>query len=90
MRNFSLAVMTVLATGLAILADTAPAKAYDYPWCIQGRSRGYPGECAYQTYEQCMASASGRDAYCGVNPRVAFNRARRGMPVYPADPYRQW
>ncbi|MGE5158152.1 MAG: DUF3551 domain-containing protein [Gemmatimonas sp.] len=82
-------VMTAFAAGFAIFANTAPAKAYDYPWCIQGRGWGYPGECSYQTYGQCMASASGRDVYCGINPRVAFNRAYRGHPHYRV-PYREW
>jgi hypothetical protein len=27
-----------------------------------------------------MASASGRAAYCNVNPRVAFGQQRRGRP----------
>ncbi|WP_407177594.1 DUF3551 domain-containing protein [Bradyrhizobium sp. STM 3562] len=77
MRKFGFAVMTVLAAGFGTLLDPAPARAaYDYPWCIQGRDWGYPGECSYQTYEQCMASASGRNVYCGINPRVAFDRAR--------------
>ena len=49
--------------------------------CLQGRGVGIPGECAYSTYNQCMASASGRAAYCNVNPRVAFGEQRR-MRVY--------
>jgi len=36
MRKFGLAMMTVLATGLAIFGNAAPANARDYPWCIQG------------------------------------------------------
>lgn len=89
MRKLGFAVITMLAAGSAIVANPAPARAYDYPWCVQGRGWGYPGECAYQTYGQCMASASGRDVYCGVNPRVAFNRARRGRPPY-RGPHPHW
>ena len=60
--------------GRAWTADTgsAPAAAYDYPYCLQGRGVGIPGDCSYQTYAQCMASASGRALYCNINPRVAF------------------
>lgn len=89
MPKFGLAVMTVLAAGAASFANPAPAKAYDYPWCIQGGGWGYPGECSYQTYEQCMATASGRFVACGINPRFAFNRAHRGPSPY-WGPYHQW
>ena len=79
MRKLVLAMMALAAAGAANLATSAPAAAYDYPWCVQGRDTGIPGDCSYQTYAQCMASASGRFAYCNVNPRVAFGRLpRRG------------
>jgi len=63
-------------------ATPASAGGYDYPWCVQGRGIGYPGDCSYHTFEQCRASASGRSAGCGINPRVAFGSARRGPTVY--------
>lgn len=80
MRKLILAVMAVTAAGAATLATSAPAAAHDYPWCVQGKGVGYPGDCSYTSYAQCMASASGRQAYCGVNPRVAYGqqRDRRG------------
>ncbi len=71
--------------GIALVSGggaTPAAAGYDYPWCVQGRGVGYPGDCSYQTFEQCRASASGRAAGCGVNPRVAFDPARRGPAVY--------
>jgi hypothetical protein len=89
MRRLVLMTMTVLATGFATFASSEPAKAYDYPWCTQGRGPGYPGDCSYRSYAQCMASASGRDLYCGVNPRFAFAQEPRGRRVY-RDPYPQW
>jgi hypothetical protein len=72
MRKTILAVMTVLAAGTASLVGSAQAAAYDYPYCLQGRGVGIPGDCSYPTYEACMASASGRALYCNINPRVAF------------------
>jgi hypothetical protein len=78
MRNAMLAILTLLAAGAATIAGTAPAAAYDYAWCVQGRGVGIPGDCSYQTYGQCMASASGRGLYCNINPRVAFGRQQRG------------
>ena len=76
MRNATLAVLALLAAGSATLAGSGPAAAYDYPWCAQGRGVGIPGECSYQTYAQCMASASGRGLWCDVNPRAVFARKR--------------
>jgi hypothetical protein len=81
MRKLMLALLTLMAAGAATFAGSAPAAAYDYPWCAQGRGFGIPGDCSYQTYAQCMASASGRNLYCNVNPRVAFGQQpRRGRP----------
>ncbi|WOH69916.1 DUF3551 domain-containing protein [Bradyrhizobium sp. BWA-3-5] len=65
-----------------MLAVAAAAPATAYPWCVQGRDMGYPGDCSYETYEQCLASASGRVAFCGINPRVAFRAPRAVVPAY--------
>ena len=90
MRQLILAMMAVTAAGAATLATSAPAAAYDYPWCVQGRGVGYPGDCSYTSRAQCMASASGRLASCGVNPRVAFGQQQqpRGRRTYQYDYYR--
>jgi Protein of unknown function (DUF3551) len=80
MRKTMLGLMTVLAAGAASVAGPAPAAAYDYPYCLQGRGIGIPGECAYRSYAECMASASGRALYCNINPRVAFGQQRRARP----------
>ena len=45
-------------------------------YCLQGRIWGYPGNCQFSTYQQCMATASGTDAYCGENPIYLFERQR--------------
>jgi hypothetical protein len=89
MRKLGFVVVAMLATGFATFASSMPAKAGDYPWCTQGRSVGYPGDCSYQTYAQCMASASGRNLYCGINPRFAFAQELRGRRVH-RNPYPQW
>ncbi len=90
MRKLVLAAMALTAAGAAMLATSAPAAAHDYPWCVAGRDMGYPGDCSYASYNQCLASASGRNAYCSANPRVAYGapvppRGRRG---YQYDYYR--
>ena len=89
MRKLMLAMLAVATAGVGSIASSVPAAAYDYPWCTQGRSLGYPGDCSYQTYAQCMASASGRALFCGINPRVAFAQGWPGRRVY-RDPYPQW
>ena len=78
MRNAGLTIAALLLAGAATLAGATPAAAIDYPWCVQGRGVGIPGDCSYTSYGQCMASASGRGLYCNVNPRAAFGRERRG------------
>ena len=88
MRNLLLVTITLLSAGFAVVATSSAAAAYDYPWCVRSRHLGYPGDCSYRTYAQCMASASGRFAYCDVNPSVAFARERRGLPPYPEHYHR--
>jgi hypothetical protein len=83
MRKTIFTVMMLSAAAVATMATSGPAAAYDYPWCAQGRGVGIPGDCSYRTYGQCMASASGRNLYCNVNPRVAFGRAHRGRHPNP-------
>ena len=29
-------------------------------------------DCQFSSYAQCMATASGTDGHCGINPRYAF------------------
>lgn len=57
----------------------APAGTVPDSYCLQGRQWGYPGNCQFSSYAQCMATASGTDAYCGINPQYAFARQRRGV-----------
>jgi hypothetical protein len=48
---------------------TLPAVARDYLFCIKGCDFGSGrGDCSFSTYQQCQASASGRDAWCAENP----------------------
>lgn len=71
-----LVVLMLLTAGAGVLDGAGPADAQEYRWCLQGKQTD-PGDCNYQTRAQCMASASGRDAGCGINPRAAFARQRR-------------
>ena len=81
MRTAMLALLALSSATVATIAANSPVAAYDYPYCLQGRGIGVPGDCSYTSYSQCMASASGRALYCNINPRVAFGQQQR-MRVY--------
>ncbi len=92
MRNAMLAILVLLAGGTAVSAGSAPAAAYDYPWCVAGGELGASGDCSYQTLAQCQASASGRSRlYCAENIRVLFARqqAQQQQSVQPQPRRRQ-
>ena len=87
----TLAALTILTIGIALADGQARAQTYGGPiygpwayesapssYCLQGRIWGYPGNCQFSSYAQCMATASGTDAYCGINPQNAFARQGRG------------
>jgi hypothetical protein len=80
MRNAILVMAALMSAGAATIAGSTPAAAIDYPYCIQGRGWGVPGDCSYRSYAECMATASGRGVYCNINPRVAFGRQRHARP----------
>jgi hypothetical protein len=75
MRNYLLPI----TAAIALLSLSVPASAQD-KWCLQGSTWGYPGNCQFATYDQCMASASGTYSYCGIDPRFAFAQQYRGYP----------
>ncbi|MBR0932178.1 DUF3551 domain-containing protein [Bradyrhizobium jicamae] len=89
MRRLQSTVPVLAAVALACLASIAPASAdpYDYPWCAQGPSFGYPGQCMYQTYAHCQASISGQYLACGENPRFLFRE--QAQPRQPQRRYRR-
>ena len=78
-RHVSLAALaTISALTTVGSISPAPAEAIQDRYCLQGRQWGYPGNCQFSSYAQCMATASGTDAYCGINPQYAFARQQRG------------
>src|SRR5580693_10201492 len=78
--NMRSLIFATLAASTILAGGVSPAAAYDYAYCLQGRTWGYPGNCEFTSYQQCLASASGTGAYCGINPRVAF--AQQGRERY--------
>ena len=60
---------TVPAMALLGMATVStPAAAGGYAYCIKGCDFGGGGDCSFSTYQQCLATASGRDAWCAENP----------------------
>jgi Protein of unknown function (DUF3551) len=79
-------VLRGVALGAVAAVGIAPdgARAQDYPFCIKGD--GYPsalGDCSFDTYQQCLATASGRSAYCDANPFYAYPAPRIARPRKP-------
>jgi hypothetical protein len=75
--SVSLAVLATISALIAVASiSPASAEAIQDSYCLQGRTWGYPGNCQFSSYAQCMATASGTDAYCGINPQYAFARQR--------------
>ena len=68
----------LFASGILALSSAIAPAATVSRYCLQGSGWGYPGNCQFATYRQCMASASGTLARCGINPRYAFARQRHG------------
>jgi hypothetical protein len=82
-----LATFALGSAASAMIAGASPAAAFDYPYCLQGKQTGIPGDCSYRSYRECQASASGRDAYCNVNPAFAYRHPRRRHGRYDPDYY---
>jgi hypothetical protein len=62
-------VLTLVAFGVACAIDAAPAVAGGMAFCIKGCDfGGGAGDCRFSSYQQCVATAAGRDATCAANP----------------------
>lgn len=89
------ALLAALALAGVAVFGTGSAEARAYRYClVEGGFASGPGTCYYNTYAQCMASASGRRAYCQVNPVFAFaEQGRYAEPgvrvVKPRKVYRE-
>jgi hypothetical protein len=83
MKTVFLAAAALATLGGLSMLDATPAQARDYRYCLkQPGDAGGPGRCEYDTYAQCLATASGLVAECNINPRVAFAQQQPGAPVH--------
>ncbi len=64
MRNLLLAAAVGAVASIGMTPTSVQAR--NYPFCIKGDF--YPSwDCRFDTYQQCLASASGTRAYCDAN-----------------------
>jgi hypothetical protein len=78
-RRSAIAAVSLTALGLVFLIDAArPANAffrnYNEAWCAQ-MGDGIE-DCAYYTWSQCRAAASGTGNFCYQNPRYVPREER--------------
>jgi hypothetical protein len=83
-------IWAMLAVAAGLMTTPAEAQTYDprFPVCLEVRddTGGYI-QCAYDSMQQCAASASGRAAQCTPNP---FFAASRPAPEVPPNPSRRF
>jgi Protein of unknown function (DUF3551) len=84
MRLLALAMFAIAAV---TIFGGVVAEARDYPFCRKGE--GGPGDCKYDTYEQCLAAVSGTSGECQPNywlsqpdPALSGRRLPRGRRLY--------
>jgi hypothetical protein len=71
------AIWALMVIGAFAATDAAPAVAGGMPFCIKGCDFGGAGDCSFSSYQQCLATASGRDATCAANPYFNANAQMR-------------
>jgi hypothetical protein len=73
-----MALLALMAGSAASAMAAMPAAAGGSAYCIKGCDYGGSvGDCSFASYQQCQATAAGRDAWCAANP---FFSARAEMP----------
>ncbi len=83
MRCLVASALSLAAIATSYLMAT-PAKAQEYPWCVQYGSRDGGVNCGFVTWDQCMAARFGNGGFCYRNPFY------RGESLYAQQrPYRK-
>ena len=71
MPKLVLSLSAVAIAGIAFVASVQPSSSVViYPWCAHygGRVGGGAANCGFTTWEQCMATVSGTQGTCEMNP----------------------
>jgi hypothetical protein len=77
MRYSLAAIFAAFAVSLITIPTHAQAQGREFPYCIRHWGEAGPGNCRFTTFRQCMATASGLNANCFRNPRLARGQQRR-------------
>lgn len=76
-------ILAVAVIAVVSAFNIGPSGARDYPFCRKGEAG--PGDCRYDTYEQCLAAVSGTASYCQQNfwltPADQGSQRRRVRPL---------
>ncbi len=85
--------LVLAGAAVIVLASigTMPAQAVGdrYPFCLQGDDAPGLSQCTFDTYAQCMTTASGRRLTCVANPYYVgesddpYAYQNRGRPMSP-------
>jgi hypothetical protein len=78
MQKVVLALLAAAALGLAALSP-AEAVGTRYPFCLQGNDSPRLSNCSFTTYEQCQATASGRQLSTASPTRIMRPAASRAL-----------
>jgi hypothetical protein len=71
--NMHKIVFGVLAVAAILVATRRNVEArYDYPWCAQFADDGGAFNCAFVSFDQCLATVSGVGGFCMRNPARAL------------------
>jgi hypothetical protein len=63
--------ITLVPAVALVVAPRPVSAAYNLPWCAQLYTPWYVRSCAYETYEQCLATIRGVGGVCIGNPNYA-------------------
>ncbi len=77
--------LTIVAFATILATGATPVSAGEYRYCLHGDDYASAGECAFTSYQQCMATASGRTAYCEIEHYLAH----AAVLIVPRKPHRR-
>src|SRR5258705_10839621 len=72
----------------ALTAAVESASAQNRPWCLRSGFTG-PGWCGFDSFQQCMASASGQGGSCIENNMLLWQRQQDQQKKNPQRQGRQ-
>lgn len=81
MRPAMKALISAFGIFLAAGAVCTSGQAQNYPWCAD-YAKGGDTNCAFVTYEQCMATLGGLGGFCNRNTQYHAPASPHSNPQY--------